>query len=111
MKKLNGWQRIGVIASVIWIVAAGVGERIREQKYFEDLEYASVSVCEQKWQYEPMPSPDPCIEDGVNTYFNNLKAAGWSGPLIAAFLPVAVGWGLTYLILALARWVRRGFAA
>lgn len=110
--KLNGWKRIGIIASVAWILGAGF------RTYTSEIDSASRAVsfthvtCDANLAGKTgdawTKGFDECNKQAdellnVDTSNARMDAAG------VAIFPVPLGWGLAYLILFLARWVRRGF--
>ena len=154
MTKLNGWKRVGIIASVVWILGAGA------YTYDSEIERASLSISEAHLSCDsaakapfprkapdfipdpgtvPMPpgavpadslpvTPPPgytvdvpvppgavladsrdCHKQADDSLTLAVKNARLDTTLVA-LVPVPLGWGLTYLVLFLARWVKRGFA-
>jgi hypothetical protein len=125
--KLNGWNRIGIIISVIWII--GVGYRI----YDSEVDRASVrkleaqAACDSTANRLPDQArsiPDPRevpippgahVEDSTEC---NKRAGDAFGLFIVtarkeaaafALIPVPLGWAFAYIALFLVRWVKRGF--
>lgn len=109
MVKLSGWRRIGIIASVVWILCAG----IYTLKVADDTLITTASGftlrCEQM--------PDGSLQGSAKCdelptdYLAKMKYEPWIESAIVAFVPVPLGWGFVYLVLFLARWVKRGFSA
>lgn len=101
--KLNGWHRLGIIASVLWILIGGCcgNESAFRQgdaavdAYIRcsDLPYIPDSRCSAEFQ----------------TDYAAATADHWLVAAIYAFVPVVLAWLLAWIILALTRWVRRGF--
>jgi hypothetical protein len=103
MMKLSGWKRIGIIASVVWILCAGIYtfNSVRENitKYArEQSKYCSMEVL---------------LSGECNKREADYIAAAAYQPIVAAgfvaLVPVPLGWGFTYLVLFVVRWVKRGF--
>ncbi len=95
------WKKIGVIASIIWILGAG----IYTLKVTNDADMRFAFVM---WQ--------ACLEKQVGeNECEQLKQAILDGRLpsermeaaIVAFVPVSLAWGFIYLVLFLVRWFRR----
>jgi hypothetical protein len=130
MMKLNGWKRIGIIASVVWMLGAGV------YTYHSEMDRASLLIGEGYLSCgsaanAPLPrkppdsAPEPgtvpvppgtvladstdCHEQAENSFALAAKNARLEATL-AALVPVPLGWGLTYLVLFVVSWVKRGFA-
>ena len=106
--QLNGWQRIGVVVSLIWALSvcalgsleyAQNGDRTH---YFFD----TVKV--------PVPQPKDMNRAGgltVEEFFGYRVEYHFSfGRLIAAMLvPIAVLWCIAYIGVLIVRWVAAGF--
>jgi len=102
--KLSGWARIGIIGSVVWILGAGISTFIAANN--ADIRIASGLTL----RCEATGTPSyVCDKRGTDylarmTPYEPLKAAA------AAFIPIPLGWGVSYLVLFLVRWVKHGFA-
>lgn len=105
MMKLNGWKRIGIVASVAWILGAGAYTLI----VVEDADIKAASgltlSCEEAQNWRGSPECDKRSTDYLaeSSYHERIDAA------VVAFVPVPVGWGFAYLILFPVRWVKHGF--
>jgi hypothetical protein len=106
MMRLNGWKRIGIISSVVWTLGAGM-YTLRSADDAR-VQFASQAIlhCEQVGHEGTYVASTECDAIG-NRYLS--ETSSWPETLIVAFVPVPLGWGLAYLILSLARWVKRGF--
>jgi hypothetical protein len=148
MMKLNGWKRIGIIVSVIWILGAGA------YTYDSEIDQASLPIsrtylsCDSAARaptsrdildqiaagstagQAPLPhkapdsAPEPgtvpmptgavladsrdCHKQAEDLLALAVKNARLDASLVA-LMPVPLGWGITYLVLFLVRWVKRGF--
>jgi hypothetical protein len=107
MVKLNGWKRIGIIASVVWILGAGVCTL----KIIDDTRIATASGFTLDCEKAPDGSLRASAEcDKLSTeYLAGTNYEPWVEAAVTAFVPVPLGWGFTYLALFLVRWVKRGF--
>jgi hypothetical protein len=107
VSKLNGWQRIGVLASVVWIVGAGLYTQsaMRES---DSRAAAAISLDCESYIVHGITTLAEC--DKRNADYNAKTYSGeWIGAAVVAFVPVPLGWGFAYLALFLTRWIRRGF--
>jgi hypothetical protein len=110
--KLNGWKRIGIIASVVWILGAGV------HTYDSEIDSASAFItsthvaCDSNLAGKTgdayTTSFNECNKQADDSLAIALNSARLEAAL-GAFVPVPLGWGFTYLVLFLVRWVKRGF--
>jgi hypothetical protein len=102
MMKLNGWKRIGIIASVVWILGAGV------HTYDSEIDSASGFIASTHVACDSDLAGK--TGDAYTKSFNECnKQADDSLPLaltnarletaLVAFVPVPLGWGFTYLVL------------
>jgi hypothetical protein len=130
--KLNGWERIGIIASVAWVVGAGVctlnvlNDAYLKRNAFYYSECAairdegnynarvrcangdgSISFNECLDAYKQQ-HPDICsnrAQENIPSEVSNERA----GAAFVAFVPLPFAWGFLYLVLFLVRWIKRGF--
>jgi hypothetical protein len=105
--RLNGWQRIGIVASVIWAVGAPIymdntAERDAYHRWF-----SAYDLCRDV----PTNEPEVCVQrvskahDNVPRYhFTSANGA------FVALAPIPLGWLLAYALVYLMRWIRAGFA-
>jgi hypothetical protein len=89
--RLNGWQRIGIVASVIWAIGAPI----------------YLGLCRD------VPSNDPqqCFQT-ASRHFNAVTRYPLfsANGAVAALVPVGLGWLFAYALVYLVRWIRAGFA-
>ncbi len=113
MVKVNGWKRIGIIASVVWILGVWV------YTYDSEVNNASKTIasihvaCDSNLAGKTGDAWTTGFNDCDKQANDSLAEADANARLKAAlfaFIPVPPGWGFTYLILFLIRWVKRGFA-
>jgi len=112
MTKLNGWKRIGIIASVVWILGAWIhaydSEIDSDSKRISSDHVACDSDLTGKtgdaWTAEFNECNKIANESLAEANTNDRLDAAFF-----AFVPVPLGWGFTYLVLFLVRWVKRGF--
>jgi hypothetical protein len=112
MVKINGWKRIGIIASVVWILCAGV------HTYDSEIDSASKGIasihvaCDSNLAGKTGDAWDTwfkaCNKDAEESLSEAYKNA-WFEAALVAFIPVPLGWCFAYLVLFLVRWVKRGF--
>jgi hypothetical protein len=114
--RINGWQRIGIVASVIY---AGVVYNRTVDK--AEMRYAKVRVdeemrCEEEHsrkgesfdQYFPTCDALGKTNGGMERSLRDIRESeeeAWT----AALLPIPFAWGLVYFALFVVRWIKRGF--
>ena len=112
VRKLNGWMRLGIIASAVWFVFGWVwtfssvtdsaSEAISSIHVTCDSNLAGKTGDAWKKGFED------CNKQAEESLLQaNKEARMWAA--IVALVPVPLGWGLTYLLIFIVRWVKRGF--
>jgi len=99
--RLNGWQRIGIVASVIWAIGGGIwGNNVGleagnwpTEKYGMCLKVFNAEPCRQIFEKE---------------YPEAIKYH-WYIAGAYALVPIPIGWLLAWGLFALVRWIRAGF--
>jgi len=105
--KLNGWKRIGIVASIVWILGAGIYTLKATGNTDEKRASEIIQSCIEGGPYTK-EFDDACGRRGAD-YLRETGTSEWVEAASVALIPVPLGWGLTYLILFLVRWIRRGF--
>lgn len=101
--RLNGWQRIGVLTSIVWLLGGA---------YWGN----EIGLRQGDWAVLQLRS---CYE-GANANLNACDkefSGAWSAAIsdhwmYASFLgvvPIPLGWLVIYGVIALVRWIRAGF--
>ena len=114
--RLGGWQRIGIVASVLWILGAGLAMRSHDvsnaQKQYE---FAYSTCIDQKRAQRADPTKplateivSVCHKEGIDLYQLFLENS-WGNVASVALVPIPITWLLAYMIIGIWRWVRRGF--
>jgi hypothetical protein len=102
--KLNGWKRLGILASIIWIIVAFFHTfQVAEDRDIE-VAVAIARSCEAVPHADSKKCTNEMYASGARTLpFEREEAA------IIALVPVPLAWFGVYLIIFLVKWVRRGF--
>ena len=102
--QLNGWQRIGVVVSIVWFFVGGFwGNSIGIHQ--GDSATALLKLC---LKYDP-DHWDRCNGQFSHDYPIAIQGHWWLA-LIIAIVPIILGWLLTYAIIRIVKWIRRGFS-
>lgn len=107
--RLNGWKRIGIVASVVWVLGGFIFTYHYETKSDVDLAIMAYSNCRSV-----LTQDEPRIEEcnrRESDVLNDLLPYVKLGAAVVALVPIPFGWGLVYLIIFVVRWVRRGFSS
>jgi len=108
---LNGWQRIGIVATVLWVVAIVATACLERWG-----NPASVFSSEYVFHFvEFNPAAEQHLKK-VDREIGELRGPTQVIPslspylvLRAAFIPPLVAWLLAYVVLWTVQWVKRGF--
>jgi len=129
---LNGWQRLGVIASVLWLAGGffwGVSLYVSEQTApVTSIYQLCMQVADQKqenyYKQQAIAQESHTSSRTADTWdADNAKcssefaaqytaavAGRWWAALGFALVPLLFAWGLAWLCVCLFRWVHAGFA-
>lgn len=114
MKKLfdslNGWQRIGIVLSIIWFFGAGITQRVsdvNEAEFHADL---SSKICYDSYRHSlPGTELEECnrkYQDSYDIWING----SWGNSIFMAIVPIPIFWGIIILLIRVYRWIKKGFA-
>jgi hypothetical protein len=114
--RLNGWQRIGIVVSVVWFIGcAGYTTFIWYNEPQEDILHGRFaearSLCEQsvKDPLNPDAEFDPSIS--VRKRCFNQSRSGFAKNMIAIDVgAIVLGWLVAWFGIVITRWIRRGSA-
>ena len=112
---LNGWQRIGVVASICWFVVGGLwinGLVIDGLGAPARYEFNRCLVARSIQPDGTVPKDTdwgPC-EERFSAAFVAATADHWFYAAAYALIPIPIVWLLVYGLVALFRWIRAGFA-
>jgi hypothetical protein len=109
VKKLNGWARIGVVVSVVWILAVFA---VVVTEYLSDPRSSTFFV-----YWVNSKTGDPIPPNVTRNHFFDLifdvlpgeRVVNWGRLLGVLIFPVIAGWFSAYLGIWTFRWIRQGF--
>lgn len=113
LNMLNGWQRIGVILSVLWFFYGGLSTNAYYTTEAYRKTFASYEMCNAATHYEQNQDKvfeklEQCSKDRDKNY--NMWLDGmWFAALIAAVLPIPIAWYLITRLIKLFKWTSAGF--
>jgi hypothetical protein len=104
--RLNGWQRIGIVASVIWAIGAPIYMDIAAERDADERFHLVYGSCRDV----PSNDPDQCFQRASRAYesvprYHLISANG----AFVALAPIPLGWLIAYALVYLVRWIRAGF--
>lgn len=111
--KINGWHRIGIIASAIWLISgifAYFHEISNHPSWLNRLPQSAYHWVEDI-EFTQKAHQDAQIEgrDFSNKYVFLKPTFKVSGFLSFTLAPIALSWIVFYLVLYIIRWVKLGF--
>jgi|HubBroStandDraft_2_1064218.scaffolds.fasta_scaffold233463_2 hypothetical protein len=102
---LGGWQRVGVVFSVVWLLAGGYwGNSMGLHK--GDFAVTQFAVCMENSR-SPDNASGVCLDQFDKDYAEAIKDH-WREALMVGIVPIPVAWLLVYGLIGLAR--RRRFS-
>ena len=113
--RLGGWQRIGIVASVCWLVVGGFWIN---SLVIDDLgapALANYRHCLDTRSVQPdgsIPADTdwgPCSRK-FHTDWPTAIADHWFYAAIYTLIPIPIVWVVVYALVVLVRWIRAGFA-
>jgi hypothetical protein len=100
--RLNGWQRLGIIASCLWAIGGALwGNEIGLHE--GDWVMQTYAFCLRRqidW--------GPCQQALDNAWPDAIRYHWWYAAILG-LAPIPLGWLLAYAGVGLVRWVRTGF--
>jgi hypothetical protein len=114
-KRLNGWQRLGVVFSVMWIILATVSYWIEINSHPSFLSQSTpwyISSFLFEWIDDPEATAkeraeNPTMADSFIFLRPTFTVVGFSS---LVFAPVVASWLLSYLSIWTVEWVKSGFS-
>jgi hypothetical protein len=113
---LGGWQRIGVVLSILWFIVGGLWINSVVTDELGASAVTQFGQCLKARSIQPdgtIPRDtnwDPC-QAAFERDFLRAIADRWYWTLVFTLIPIPIVWLICYGLLALARWIRAGFAA
>jgi len=111
---MSGWQRIGIILSIIWLLVGGWWGRTLIFDYVGWKTSAQLDLCVarnkaqfgENGPYEKIWTP--CWAEHTSNFTKNAEGHWWT-TLAFALIPIPFGWLIGWGLIATSRWVKRGF--
>ena len=135
VKRLGGWHRIGITASILWLVVGAFwGYKVGDLEGYRAVVYwrsdciANNGVTEWDRDGKPINGPPQAYTDGLldpytrerhgvsdwciqqsNRLWPAVNRNTWTTTALYALVPIPFGWLTAYGIIVLVRWIRTGF--
>lgn len=117
MNSMNGWQRIGVVLSALWVVGAGLHVTVQESARHELTRQELLKrKTNPSWPNVQVMDFSESVERALNPnwyYVRDSWVYFWRSYLgqviLIAFIPVPFAWGLAWGGVKAVKWVHVGF--
>lgn len=106
---LNGWQRIGVALTIVWIVCAGTFFGIKNNQIAHNSANVIFDLCITTTSNPDADRQKQCKSEREEFYENTISES-LTGVAFVTLVPVPVFWILGYLLTITFRWIKRGFS-
>ena len=110
MRKLNMWQRLGIVLSLLWIIGGGLWQRTSDVSQASSMMQSQYQPCSETASqliYGTDAANEKCMSEALKT-FNIYLEDSWAKVVFFAIAPVLLAWLLAYAFLWTARWVLAG---
>lgn len=107
-RRLGGWTRVGIIASIVWAVGAWFYWTEHLATVASDAYGFSARICYSIQNSRPQPDYAKCHAE-AGQYMDTMMTGRREEPVVLALLPIPFAWLIVYLIVKVWRWVRAGF--
>jgi hypothetical protein len=110
--RLNGWQRIGIVLSILWALGAGLYTYKAHEARADKMSGRDYDACiNAKETLSKLPETKginfvgDCVAEAAQSYqfWSQWK---WSGTAIVALIPIPIIWLLVYIVVWATRWRR-----
>jgi|SRR5271169_2928192 len=105
---LNGWQRVGILASVLWVIGGGIAVRNADLRSASSMYRLTDQICTEAEHKRPNYDLSICSKKADEAFETMLKGS-WGNVALVSFLPLPLGWLMAYLVIGIWGWVKRGF--
>lgn len=116
---MNGWYRIGVVASVVWVLVGAGSQFYASANRTADLRSGLFDDCKDRFRkglhntdFNGEPLVIANVRDCVqvsNSVPNEPLRSTLKVAALVALAPLLMAWPLILLVVFVARWVSRGF--
>jgi hypothetical protein len=115
MSRLNGWQRIRILLSVLWAIGSWIWITRENLDRQTDLKYDPAVLLDQLCLEQPNADVGACNrrlwEDLADEAPLEIvqKTEDAHDAIFFALVPIPIGWLVAYALVGLVRWVKPGF--
>ena len=109
LDSLNGWQRLGVVLSVLWFFFAGFSQRTDDLDKAYEFARSSSRICYELHRDAINSGNSDVCRDEFSSNYKIMLDGSWEKSFAIAIIPIPIFWGIVILFIKTYRWVRKGF--
>jgi hypothetical protein len=94
--RLNIWQRLGVVASVLWAIGGYLSEMMRAEALASHV------------AFDPCTAGPTWLPNCGNATYTAMMHDAWQNGLAVGLIPIPLGWLAAYIVVWTTRWVWAG---
>lgn len=106
--RLNGWQRIGIVLSIVWALGAAIYQRSADVERASDHAELSYRLCAEDNVRKNVLDNSNCMLE-LNKNMAIWLEGSWANVAFVSLVPIPLGWLVVYVIIKIYRWVNVGF--
>ena len=106
--RLGGWVRLGIVASVLWVLGFGYSMYEYNSEQARTTAQSVLAICEINKEESKRPADYDCNKKYDAAVSDRMTQASKAFLLFTA-ISLAFFWGFAYLIVFVWRWVAKGF--
>lgn len=106
--RLNGWQRIGIVASVIWAIGAPIYLDHAAQNDARERFRLSYRLCRDVASNDPNRCSERASSE-ADTVQRYRLGFDFANVAFVSLVPIVLGWLIAYVLVGLGRWIQAGF--
>jgi hypothetical protein len=106
MTGLTRLKRVGIVASVAWMVGAFLYQRSDDLTRASNMSELAFRACSEQ-RKTPPTAAQHCLDEASAAYETWLVGS-WANAISLALLPIPVGWAVAFAGVSIARWVKAG---
>ena len=106
--RLNGWQRVGIVVSIVWAIGAAIYQRNADLENAQFAANLTYRVCTENKTLKQDFDFKSCLREVEKTSAIWLDGS-WSNVAFISLAPIPLGWLVVYMLIRIYQWVKAGF--
>ena len=106
--RLGGWTRVGIVASVLWVMGAGFFGLRSVDQTASSVWHAQYSICSTEQRISQRVESTDCLKqarEASASYWSN----NWWIAIVFILLAIPFAWLFAWIVVRTARWIASGF--